>query len=131
MEQIILRRKLIRIKDCYYVSSSIYSNLCYHKKKKEILNVTGVGEKSGEVHHNKGWNKLNEVLFIDKNFKISKKEGKKIFKDFKIKKKKVINIELCYEFNCNENDELNDFKELIKILEKYTYGNKNNKMSEM
>ncbi len=98
----IFKRKLIKIKDCYYLSKDTYSDLCYHKKKKEILNVHGVGEKSGEVFHNKGWNKPKEVLFIDQDIKIRKKLGKKMFKKFK--KKKVIDILFieCDGDNCSQ-----------------------------
>lgn len=61
-----MKQKLIRIDDNYYITTSEQTNLCYHLKNKEVLKVRGVGEKSGEVHHNKGWNKAKEVVFIKK-----------------------------------------------------------------
>lgn len=66
-----MEAKLIKQGGDYYITTHNETNLCYHLKNKELLEVAGVGEKSGEVHHNKGWNKNNEVVFIDTEHKLS------------------------------------------------------------
>ena len=76
--------KLIKIKDSYYLTTENQTNLCYHLDNKEILEVKGVGEKSGEVHHNKGWNHSSEVLFVDIEAKLSKKNCDEILNKDKL-----------------------------------------------
>jgi hypothetical protein len=81
---------LIKIGENYHLSTNKQTNKCYHLVFKEILDVNGVGEKSVEIHHNKGWNKPNEVLFIDTEAKLSQKNCDEIFG--------VIDIELMADF---------------------------------
>lgn len=63
--------KLLKIDGNYYLTTDKQTETCYHIGNKELLAVIGVGEKSGEVHHNKGWNHPNEVWFIDLDVKLS------------------------------------------------------------
>ena len=59
-----MKHKLIHTENYLLVVDNKFSRYGLHLKKNEILNITGVGEKSKEIHHNKGWNKDGEVLFI-------------------------------------------------------------------
>lgn len=63
--------KLLKINGNYYLTTGKQTNLCYHIKNKELLTVNGVGVRSDEVHHNKGWNYSNEVWFVDLDKKLS------------------------------------------------------------
>jgi hypothetical protein len=74
-----MKAKLIKKENNYYLTTEKQTSLCYHLGYKELLEVKGVGEKSGEVHHNKGWNKPDEVMFIDTEAKLSKQNCDEIF----------------------------------------------------
>jgi hypothetical protein len=74
-----MKAKLIKKENNYYLTTEKQTSLCYHLGYKELLEVKGVGKKSGEVHHNKGWNKPDEVMFIDTEAKLSKQNCDEIF----------------------------------------------------
>lgn len=56
---------LVKINNEFYlVDESPPEQYIYHKRKKEILKVNGVGEISGEVFHEKGFSFKNECLNV-------------------------------------------------------------------
>ena len=61
-----MEHKLIKTEKYLLVVSDEFKNniFGFHLKSQEILLLKGVGEKSSEIHHDKGWNKKGEVLFI-------------------------------------------------------------------
>jgi hypothetical protein len=61
-----MKHEIIYTQSNAFILTDVFENQthCWHLKKQEILEVKGVGESSGEIHHEKGWNKPEEVLFI-------------------------------------------------------------------
>ncbi len=61
-----MKHEIIYTESNAFILTDVFENQthCWHVKKQEILEVKGVGESSGEIHHEKGWNKPGEVLFI-------------------------------------------------------------------
>lgn len=94
-----MKAKLIKVQDEYWLSTDKQTDFCYHLGHKEILKVTGVGEKSGEVHHEKGWNKPNEVVFIDRELsaKLSLKNCQAIENGYDLHELAVAWAETVYE----------------------------------
>lgn len=61
-----MKHEIIYTQSNAFILTDVFENqtYCWHLKKQEILKVKGVGESSGEIHHENGWNKPGEVLFI-------------------------------------------------------------------
>jgi hypothetical protein len=58
-----IKYKLEQIgKNFYLLSDEEAYPYAFHLKKKEILEVQGVGEISGELFHDKGWNHKKDCM---------------------------------------------------------------------
>ena len=51
-------------KHYYLLSNEEAYPYAFHLKKKEILKINGVGEISGELYHDKGWNHKKDCMRI-------------------------------------------------------------------
>lgn len=58
-------KTLVKVKnDFYLVDNSEPNEYIYHRRKREILKVDGVGEISGEVFHSKGFSFKGECMNV-------------------------------------------------------------------